>query len=336
MRHAATLLAALALLPAATPSRAAVVLDWPVACEVGTSCEIQHYVDHGGGGDAKDFRCGSVTYKGHNGTDIRVPTLADERRGVAVLAAAPGRVLRTRDGMEDISVAVTGHDAVKGRDCGNAAVIAHADGYETQYCHMAKGSVAVKPGDVVAAGQPIGRVGLSGDTEFPHLHITVRHDGTMIDPFAVGAPEGACSGGTSLWRPSLEPALAYKAGAVLNMGFASAVLTMDEMDQRTAPEVLTSGSPAVVAFVRAITLRRGDIQRLVLEGPGGPLVDHSEPALPSNKDQVFLDAGLRRPPAGWPAGRYDATYTVTRAGEVVVRRTVSTDIASAPGGAAAP
>ena len=334
MRHAriAALLVPFPLLSAllGTQARADVALDWPVACRIGESCEIQHYVDHGGGGDAKDFLCGSVTYKGHNGTDIRVLTLADERRGVAVLAAADGTVLRTRDGMADVSVAVTGHDAVKDRDCGNAAVIAHAEGYETQYCHMAQGSLLVKPGDTVTAGQPIGRVGLSGDTEFPHLHITVRHGGQVIDPFAVGEPEGACSGGTSLWRAGLQPGLAYKAGTVLNMGFASTALTMEQMDERPAPEVLTTDSPAVLAFVRAITLRRGDVQRLVLSGPGGVLLDRSEPPLPSNKDQVFVGIGRRRPAAGWPPGAYEAVYTVERDGRVVIARKATELIAAAP------
>ena len=337
MRHArlaallaAVLAAVLASPLSGTPARAEFALDWPVACRIGETCEIQHYVDHGGGGDAKDFLCGSVTYRGHNGTDIRVLTLADERRGVAVLAAAAGTVLRTRDGMADVSVAVTGHDAVKDRDCGNAAVIAHAEGYETQYCHMAQGSLLVKPGDVVASGQPIGRVGLSGDTEFPHLHITVRHGGQVIDPFAVGEPEGACSGGTSLWRAALQPGLAYKAGTVLNMGFASTALTMDQMDERAAPEALTPDAPAVLAFVRAITLRRGDVQRLVLSGPAGVLVDRSEPPLPSNKDQVFVGAGRRRPAAGWPPGTYEAVYTVTRDGRIVIERKATQAIAAAP------
>ncbi len=95
--------------------------------------------------------------------------------------------------MADVSVAVTGHDAIRDRDCGNSLVIAHADGFETQYCHMAQGSLMVKPGDVVSAGQPIGDVGLSGDTEFPHLQITVRHDSKVIDPFAYDETESACS-----------------------------------------------------------------------------------------------------------------------------------------------
>lgn len=314
----------------ALPAQAEVVLDWPVACSVGSTCEIQHYVDHGGGGEARDYRCGTVTYKGHNGTDIRVATMADERRGVAVLSAAPGRVLRVRDGMDDVSVAVGGHDAIKDRDCGNAVIIAHADGFQTDYCHMAKGSLVVKPGDAVATGQQIGRVGLSGDTEFPHLHITVRHDGQVVDPFAYGAPEGSCSGGHSLWRPSLGPSLAYKNGVVLNIGLSPEPVTMEQVDDGLGRTPLAVTSPAVLAYVRAIDLRRGDVQHLVITGPGGTLIDRSEPPLPSNKDQIYLGVGRRRPAQGWAPGVYAADYIVMRDGAVVIQRRVEQSIA-APG-----
>ena len=314
------------------PASAEVVLDWPIACSLGSTCEIQHYVDHGEGGGAKDYRCGSVTYKGHNGTDIRVPTMADERRGVAVLAAASGRVLRVRDGMDDVSVAAIGHEAIENRDCGNAVIIAHADGFETDYCHMAKGSVAVKPGDEVHTGQAIGRVGLSGDTEFPHLHITVRHDGQVIDPFAFGEPAGACAGGTSLWRTTLQPVLTYKNGTVLNFGLSPEPVTMEQVDDGAGHKPLDTESPAVLAYVRAIDLKRGDVQRLVITGPGGTLIDRSEPPLPSNKDQVYMGIGRRRPPQGWASGTYAAHYTVMRDGSMVIDRSVDRRIDAATDG----
>lgn len=313
------------LITTAGPARAAVVLDWPVACEVGRTCEIQHYVDHGTGGDARDYRCGSVTYKGHNGTDIRLLSMDRERAGVDVLAAAPGRVLRMRDDMADVSVRVIGEDAIKGRDCGNGLVIAHADGFETQYCHMARGSLVVKPGDQVAAGQPLGRVGLSGDTEFPHLHITVRHDGAVIDPFAFGEAAGACEGGTSLWSPALAGALGYRNGTVLNAGFTDRKIAMDDIENGLDPLRLTPTSPALVAYFRAITLKQGDVQRITFSGPTGT-IDHADPPLSGNKDQIFALLGRKQPAGGWPPGTYTAHYTVTRDGEVIAEKTVSTTL----------
>ena len=74
-------------------------------------------------------------------------------------------VVAARDG-EPEGLWMAGRSAevlAAGKECGNRVGIDHGDGWATDYCHLATGSVSVKPGDNVAAGQPIGRVGLSGD-----------------------------------------------------------------------------------------------------------------------------------------------------------------------------
>lgn len=190
-------------LPWASEQNDAITLVLPVECELGSTCFFQNYFDHDPSSAAHDFRCGSKTYNGHNGSDIRLPDMAAEEAGVQTLAAAPGTVIRTRDGVEDGSVAVIGRTTVAGKECGNAVVIEHRGNWTTQYCHMRKGSIRVKTGDVVSVGQPIGLVGVSGLTEFPHLHLTVRKNGTAIDPFAYQLDPGSCAGGISLWASNI-------------------------------------------------------------------------------------------------------------------------------------
>ena len=46
-------------------------LALPVACQMGRTCFIQQYFDHDPGPGAKDYRCGVMTYDGHDGVDIR-------------------------------------------------------------------------------------------------------------------------------------------------------------------------------------------------------------------------------------------------------------------------
>ena len=316
---------ALALLP--DPARAeGLHLVWPVACRLGETCLVQHYVDRDPGPGARDFRCGTLTYDAHNGTDIRLLTTKAQREGVAVLAGAPGKVLRLRDDAEDGEAQRLGRASVKGRECGNGLVVAHEGGFESQYCHMAKGSLVVSPGQRVAEGQPLGRIGLSGDTEFPHLHFTLRRDGKVVDPFALDAPEESCGGGATAWAPELRERLAYHAGAVLNAGFSDGPVTMAGIDDGIGLGALGEDTGALVPFARAIGLRRGDVQRLTLAGPDGKvLVDRSAPALESDKAQVMMFSGLRRPASGWPAGPYRAAYTVTRDGQVAVRRDFTVD-----------
>jgi hypothetical protein len=100
-------------------------LELPIDCDVGRSCFIQNYTDHDTSTVVRDYACGHETYDGHDGTDFRLPSMMQERAGVAVRAAADGQVLRTPDGMPDVSVRTMGFDQTKGRECGNAVIIAH-------------------------------------------------------------------------------------------------------------------------------------------------------------------------------------------------------------------
>jgi hypothetical protein len=300
----------------------AIEFGLPIDCDVGRNCVIQQYVDHDLSSKARDYQCGILTSDGHNGTDFRLPNHAARRAGVSVLAAADGQVLRTRDGMPDISVSSRGMSSVADRECGNGIVISHEGEWETQYCHLAQGSVRVRPGDRVTAGRLIGQVGLSGKTEFPHLHFTVRHQGHVVDPFAFGMAEGACGGGTPLWTVSVRNLLTYQARTVLNTGFADGPVTMEQIEagevERSAPGIRAA---ALVAFVRTIGLKADDVQRLSLVGPDKQIIaDHTEKPLDRDKAQVLLFTGKKRPPGGWPAGRYQATYSVSRNGQIELER----------------
>src|SRR5215471_4858667 len=309
-------LAAGALAASAAPLDLPLTLSVPVDCKVGETCFIQHYFDHDPSAAAKDYRCGPVTYDGHDGIDFRVPTMAQQRQGIAVLAAAPGRVTGTRDGMADVSVAVAGMDSVKGRECGNGVVIAHEGGWETQYCHMAKGSVRVRTGQQLAAGAPLGLVGMSGEAEFPHLHFLVRHNMEKVDPFASGASTNACGGGSSLWSSTAVTALAYHSPELINSGFTTEALTMDDVESgRAASTAVTANSPRLLAYVRAIGLKGGDVQSLTLRGPRGAVLATSEiPALVRDRAQQLIFAGARLTAPQWPSGDYEAEYAVKRDG----------------------
>jgi len=56
---------------------------------------------------------------------------------------------------------------------GNFVVIRHAGGEYTHYVHLAAGSVVVEQGDAVKQGQPIGKLGHTGNSTEPHLHFSV-------------------------------------------------------------------------------------------------------------------------------------------------------------------
>jgi hypothetical protein len=287
--------------------------DLPVACPADAGCIVRSFVDEDPGPGAKDWRCGQLTYDGHRGTDIRVPDGVAMAKGIQVLAAAPGTVLRLRDGMDDVSIRVTGAAAIKDREAGNSVIIDHGNGWETQYGHLRKGSIIVKPGQTVTAGQPIALMGLSGNTEFTHTHFEVRHNGKPVDPYS-GADMGTgCGGGTPMWTPRAFAALAYREDAPFDAGFADA--RPDESAARAGAYAglgLTVDSPALVFWIDVVGHRVGDLQSLRLLGPGGAVLAEVTDTVKEAHIQWFQFVGKKRPPSGWPAGRYRGEYSLTR------------------------
>ena len=84
----------------------------------------------------------------HLGVDILAP------HGTTVRAARSGRVIESRADLE--------------RGWGWTVVLEHPDGWITRYAHLS--ATLARTGELVTAGQPIGRVGNTGRTTGTHLH----------------------------------------------------------------------------------------------------------------------------------------------------------------------
>jgi murein DD-endopeptidase MepM/ murein hydrolase activator NlpD len=85
--------------------------------------------------------------------------------GTPVKSAAPG------------VIAYAGNE-LKG--FGNLILIRHGDGWVTAYAHLS--AMSVKKGDVVKAGQEIGKVGQTGSIDSPQLHFELRRGKEAVDP----------------------------------------------------------------------------------------------------------------------------------------------------------
>ncbi|MGR3506156.1 MAG: M23 family metallopeptidase [Paracoccaceae bacterium] len=295
----------------------------PIDCDLGETCFIQQFVDHDHGPASSDFTCNGLSYDGHTGTDFALPSLAAMQAGVAVVASATGWVTALRDGMPDTGLTPETAGDIDGRDCGNGVVIAHANGWQTQYCHLMQGSVAVTQGQTVQAGDRLGLVGLSGNTEFPHVHLALRRSGQVVDPFD---PDGQISCGApdpeTLWTLPVN----YMPGALLNMGFATAVPDYDSVKAGTAAiDPIARDAPALVLWGFAFGGRQGDSLRIRITGPGGSVVDHND-ILEKDQAQFFRAAGRRTPQGGWPEGRYDGLTELIRAGRIISQRQMYLDV----------
>jgi hypothetical protein len=108
--------------------------------------------------------------------------------GLEVIAPVSGRVVQVHDGEPDhvarrapiagLAYALTQARRVRAgvaAVAGNHVVVeVETGGPFVLVAHLRRGSVAVAPGDPVVVGDPVGRVGNSGNSIEPHVHLQVN------------------------------------------------------------------------------------------------------------------------------------------------------------------
>jgi murein DD-endopeptidase MepM/ murein hydrolase activator NlpD len=99
--------------------------------------------------------------------------------GVPVYSPCAGEVIAALDGVPDMQVPQTDREHMAGNHvllrCGNADVLLG---------HLKTGSVKVVIGQQLTVGQPMAKVGNSGNTGEPHLHIHAQQAGTAAEPLS--------------------------------------------------------------------------------------------------------------------------------------------------------
>lgn len=93
--------------------------------------------------------------------------------GAEVLAVADAVVADARDGAPEAERVSKNGKHPEDLAAGNYVSLELGNGRFAIYEHLIPGSLRVKPGDRVAKGQVIGRLGFSGDSTGPHLHLHV-------------------------------------------------------------------------------------------------------------------------------------------------------------------
>ncbi len=147
------------------------------------------YVQHGQGGQNRDWHCGGMSYTragyAHAGTDLAIPWTA---KGVSyphvpVKAGVRGKVIASYGDCSD--VCATG-DCIcaNAQGTGNFVKIEDRFGRVRVFMHLRKGSVHAHAGDAVDADTLVGEIGSSGYSTGPHLHDEFRDGETVLEPFA--------------------------------------------------------------------------------------------------------------------------------------------------------
>ncbi|HBQ36767.1 MAG TPA: peptidase M24 [Rhodobacteraceae bacterium] len=301
------------------------VLGLPIDCILGETCYVQHYVDRDEGPGVSDFSCGSLSYDGHKGTDIALPNIDVMQEGVDVLAAASGTVIATRNHMPDIKYGSLGAPDVDtdGTECGNGIKIRHNDGWTTMYCHMKQGSIIVEKGQSVAKGNVLGQVGLSGKTQFPHVHLAVRKNDRIVDPFDV-SDTLTCNNPdrNSLWHKPLP----YVASGIIQLGFDSKIPNYADIKADGNPlPFLAVNAPALVLWGHAFGGLPNDTIVLNITGPNG-VFSHQKIRLGKKQVQYFRASGKRNKGTDWVKGRYRGTVKIMRGSNIIAERKTSIEV----------
>lgn len=296
-------------------------LSLPLDCVAQKTCFIQNYVDLDPSKYVRDYTCHKASYDGHKGVDFRILSIVAMKKGVRVLAAAGGVIKGVRDGMEDRLFGGKRASGVKGRECGNGLVIDHGEGWETQYCHMRKGSLTIKKGDLVKRGQKLGLVGLSGKTAFPHIHLSLRYRGRIVDPFGGEKPSNtACKTKTnaSLWQQKVLKQFPYVSGQPFLWGFTDRPVKKGTLMTRGGvPVPASTKAAAMVFFGLALNLQKGDQLRISLRGPKGVIAGTVSKPMNRHKASYLLFAGKKRLSFSWPRGTYKGVFSLERNGKQV-------------------
>jgi hypothetical protein len=112
-----------------------------------------------------------------NGSDLIVSDWYSY--GAPVYAPADGQVIKAIDGFPCVPIGNT--DTIN--RAGNHVVIDIGNNRQILLAHLKAGSVAVDEGEYVTSGMLIGRVGNSGNSTAPHLHLHVQSTSGNMIPF---------------------------------------------------------------------------------------------------------------------------------------------------------
>jgi len=314
---------------ATTYAAATISIGSPLDCDYGKNCFIQNYMDMNTLPGPLDYKCNHASFDTLNGTDIRIIDYVQMHRGVKVLAVASGTVTAIRNTEDDFLFKDFGANMIKNKECGNGVVIDHGNGYESQYCHMAKSSVIVQVGQHVNRGDALGLIGMSGMTEFPHVHLGIRKDHIAIDPFTSLAASNhySCAANDTtpkqpLWDADTLKKFTYLNAAIINFHVTGKIPNQDSARLGSFREdSIPLNAPVVILWADLIHLNKGDTLNFSITAIAtGKIVFATSGTINQDYAQYFVYAGKESAELKLVKGAYNAEITVVRAGKNIAQQ----------------
>ena len=274
-----------------------------------------NYVDMGpDDGKKTDPFCLERTYDSHKGTDFAITDEKAMQRGVNVLAAMDGTIKKIRNGEPD---RWPDDDELKKvqeerKECGNAILIDHGNNLQSLYCHLKNNSITVEPNQKVKKGDVIAQVGLSGLTQFPHIHFGIIKEGKVIDPFTGQTNTSQC--GTkkgSFWNENIV--LNYQPLIIHSAGFSNIIPVLENIEKDSQTNSFIQMDSELLAFwVTLFGSRTGDKITLTIKDPNGKIFTQREITQPKTRARQFYYTGRKLTNISLIEGGYTGTVKIIR------------------------
>ncbi len=302
----------------------AIQFNLPLRCQYQKDCFIQHYVDNDFNNinQYQDYNCGVLSYNQHKGTDFRIKNLQELDKNYEILAAADGIVIGIRNNAKDYDFTKK-PQLVKNIECGNGVTIKHEEDFETQYCHLKRGTLIPKIGQKIKTGDKIGIMGMSGKTEFPHLHFTVRKNDQIIDPFSSNKTIkniNCNSKKKPLWKKEVSRLLEYFPITVLDAGFSN-IIPSNNKKQRVrelAASKVNINNDKLIFWLDIIGIKKNDILSAKLKDKNQKIIAKNSTKFTKNKAQYFQFIGKKN--LKLEKGSYSGEINIIRDNKVLFKK----------------
>lgn len=316
MRHLVPMLALGVWLASASAAVAETPFLFPLDCSHTDGCYVLSMPDVSAVSDSpQDGFCGPQARDGGKELDIGLSSISAIKDNVPVVAARGGEV---------ISVTTNAPDQVRGEGvplpvgvtpCGNGVILDHDGGWNTVYCHLQQGSIPLKAGQKVKAGQTIGYIGLSGATRWPKLSFSAIRNGSVFDPMTrANILRGCIPGKTASTLFSDYPKYTYRPAAIAGTGVT--VEAIDDNDVRRGylgtETRIHHANPNITLWTLVLGTRQGDTLHITVYPPASSLA-YTEKHIPLREDKdalpVLLDIKAKD---GFKKGSWRAQVKIER------------------------
>ena len=242
--------------------------------------------------------CGSKATDNNQSTHISLGTTQSHLSNIPVIATANGKVLEAQN---------------IGGFCGTRVLIDHGEGWQSSYCHLNPETLLARRNQTVQSGQVIGTIGISGQTNWPHLSYALLRNGMVFDPFSNRTNlEGCAQKSDTLWSGGINPL--YEPAQVTSIGFhVGYIRTNSILSGILKPaEKIRSETPQLSLWTLMMNIQKGDEISLKIVAPDMRIVKQQTIIAGKSRVRYPLFFSASRGKLLWDKGVYRGEITVTR------------------------